>query len=74
MRSSSGMNHCDDVLGFVPPVFAALREELDEIGIDTEELYSKLRAEVPQRLEKSVRRGHSVAGGALATTAASAAG
>ena len=54
--------HRTGILDFVPPVFAALKEELAEVGIDTEALFSKLCSETEERLEHSIRRGRSTAG------------
>lgn len=51
------------VLGMVRPMFEGLREELTEIGINTEELLHKLGEEAAWRLDKSIDAGRRIAAG-----------
>lgn len=51
------------VLDKVPPIFEALSSELTAIGIDTEEIFHKLKKEATWRLDKSIEAGRRVAAG-----------
>ncbi len=49
------------VLDLVPPIFAALDQELTDLGIDRHELLHNLDTESKRRLQRSVKAGRAVA-------------
>jgi hypothetical protein len=50
------------VLDHVPPMFDAVDTELKDVGIDREKLYADLCGDARRRLERSISRGHKLAG------------
>lgn len=65
----------DKVLALVPPVFDALSQELEDLGIDRDYLYQGIAKEARQRLASSIQRGERAASklGEPSTLAAAAA-
>jgi hypothetical protein len=57
-----------DVLAHVPPMFDAVASELAAIGIDREEILSKLGRDAARRLDRSIERGRKLAAKQLAAT------
>jgi hypothetical protein len=65
-------NRLQQVLAHVPPMFDAVDTELAAIGIDREEIVSKLGRDSARRLDRSIQRGRKLAEKSLAGTAADA--
>lgn len=51
------------VLGFVPPMFDEVDEDLAAIGIDRRRIYAELETDAYRRLDRSIERGRRVAEG-----------
>jgi hypothetical protein len=47
----------DTVLELVPPMFNAVADELQEVGIDRAAVIERLRRDVHRRLDRSIERG-----------------
>lgn len=67
--SDSLHDRIQNVLALVPPMFDAVHEELDTVGIDRELLLDRLTKDAIRRLDRSIERGRKLAEKEAAVTA-----